>query len=120
MANEEKFIKAADFLPVLDQVIGFVTEALQAYDAATVKVAELQSQLASKDKVILEKVAAANAPREPVFNDEEVIKTLNRLQEMRIIDQEMATKFASDIKADHHLILPLLTRISEALISTAP
>jgi hypothetical protein len=114
--NEELNIKAADILPVLDNIIGFVTEALTAYDAVQVKNAQLEKQLADKDKILLEKVAATPAPLK--FNEEDVQQTLASLQSMNIIDQALATKLAADISKDPHAVLPLLTKISAALITT--
>ncbi len=117
--NDKQTIKVAEFLPVLDGIIGFMGEALSANDAAQVKIAQLEAQLLDKDKVILEKVASASAavPNTPVFKREEVARTLDRLQELNIINGEMNVKFASDIAADPRTILPLLTKISEALLA---
>lgn len=110
-------IKAADFLPVLDQIIGFMTEALNEADVSRAKVAQLEAKVADADRIILEKVAAANTQ---VFKEEEVRKTLDALKAMNIIDEPLAIKYAADIKQDPRVILPLLTKISEALISAPP
>ncbi len=112
--NAEQTIKVAEFLPVLDQITGFMTEALTALDASQTKVAQLESQLADKDKIILEKVATKAAA--PVFKEADVQSTLDRLQEMNIIDSGMSTKLANEIKEDPKVMLGLLTKISEALI----
>lgn len=110
--TENNFIKAADVLPVLDDVMGLVDDVLKVNDTYVTKLAQLEKQLAAKDKVILEKVASTG----PVFKPESITGTLNRLQEMNIIDASHATKIASDIDRDPHEVLGLLTKISEALI----
>jgi hypothetical protein len=92
-----------------------MTEALTALDASQTKVAQLESQLADKDKIILEKVAA-KAAATPVFNDTDVQSTLAQLQEMNIIDEPFAIKLAAQIKEDPRVMLGLLTKISEALL----
>jgi len=61
-AEPTAMIKAAEILPVLDDIIGFVGDVFKAHEASQAKVAQLQDQLKQKDKVILEKVAANTLP----------------------------------------------------------
>ena len=74
MNETATMIKAAELVPLLDSVIGFVSDAVNARDAAQAKVAQLTAQPADKEKSILEKVAAT-----PMFNPAEVRNTLTAL-----------------------------------------
>ena len=115
-------VKAAEILPVLDDIIGFVGDVFKAHEASQAKVAQLQDQLKQKDKVILEKVAA-NTPPAPdltkvAFDKTKVQEMMGHLKRMNIIDEPMAVKIAADLEKDPNTLLNLTTRISEALLNT--
>jgi len=118
--DQNQTVKVAEILPVLDGLIGFMQEALGAHDALAVKNAQLETQLASREKIYLEKVASASTIAPAVkfaFNQDKVTAMLSRLQEMNIIDSQLATKYANDIQANPEVLLPLVTQISEALLA---
>lgn len=112
-------VKAAEILPVLDDIIGFVGDVFKAHEASQSKVAQLQEQLKQKDKVILEKVAT-NVPdaTKVAFDKTKVQEMIGHLKCMNIINDDMGVKIAADLEKDPNTLLNLTTRISEALLNS--
>jgi predicted Zn-dependent peptidase len=106
-------------MPLLDEALGFVEDALaqvqenQAKIAAQAQhIARLQSDLASKEKVILEKVASANAP---VFNPEKLENLFDHLESIKAMTPLERAKVANHVKKDPNLIFPLIEKLSSIL-----
>jgi hypothetical protein len=109
-----------ELVPVLDDVIGFMEEALQSKQADENRITSLTDALkkakADQERVILEKVAAARAS----FLDESTMKeALTRLQTMGIITDRGNEKLASRFKGDPNAVFPIMVKIAENLL-TAP
>lgn len=109
-----------ELIPVLDQVIEFMEEALQTKQADDGKILDLTNALkkakADQEQVILEKVAAAKAS----FTDQKIVKeALARLQGMGIIDERGMEKLASRFAADPNSVYPVMVKMAEKLL-TAP
>lgn len=105
-------------VPVLDQVIEFMEEALRVKQSDDHRIGELltalQKEKADQERVILEKVAAARAS----FLDESVMKTaLARLQGMGILSQENSVKLASRFKEEPSAVFPMMVKLAEKLLS---
>jgi hypothetical protein len=111
-------VQAADVLPLLDQQIEFVEAALKTSSAQSERIAELEAKLAQltsdQEKIVLEKVATAKA----TFFDNAALNTaLTRLEGMGVIDDVAHEKLARRIKDDPNLLIPLMTKVAESLLS---
>lgn len=111
---------ATDLIPVLDDVIGFMEEALQTKQADENRINSLTDALkkakADQERVVLEKVAAARAS----FLDDATMKeALSRLQTMGIITDRGSEKLASRFKSDPNSVFPIMVKLAENLL-TAP
>ena len=111
---------ATDLVPVLDQVIEFMEEALTVKQADEQRIGQLADALkkakADQERVILEKVAAAKAS----FLDEATMReALSRLQSMGIITENGSTKLASRFKTEPNSVFPIMVKMAENLL-TAP
>lgn len=111
---------ASEFVPVLDQVIEFMEEALHVKQADETRIGELLASLkkaqADQERIVLEKVAAAKAS----FLDEQVMsEALARLQGMGIINPTSSVKLASKFKAEPSSVFPMMVKLAEKLL-TAP
>lgn len=111
---------AKELVPVLDQVIEFMEEALQTKQADDTRIIELTNSLkkakADQEQIILEKVAAAKAS----FMDTKIMsEALARLNGMGIIDERAMEKLASRFKSDPNAVFPIMVKMAERLL-TAP
>jgi RIO-like serine/threonine protein kinase len=109
--------EATDLLPVLNQVIDFIESSLVHTDDQESKLAALNEEIAKRrkqEKILLEKVASASAP---VFNETEVEKTLDRLENLRVIGRKEHAKLAADLRSKPASALDLLATVSEKLIA---
>jgi hypothetical protein len=105
-------------LPILDETISCLEEALQskqADDQTISKLTESIQQLKrSQDRVVLEKVAEARRN----FLDEGIMgEALVRLQGMRVIDSAISEKLASRFKTDPNTVFPVMVKLAEKLQS---
>lgn len=111
---------ATELVPVLDQVIEFMEEALTVKQADENRINSLTDALkkakADQERVILEKVAAAKAS----FLDEATMKeALSRLQVMGVITDRGSEKLASRFKTEPNSVFPIMVKLAENLL-TAP
>jgi hypothetical protein len=110
--------QASELVPVLDQMAEFTEDALKLSSQQTAKIAELEAKLAKltaeQEKIVLEKVATARA----TFFDVAALETaLARLEGMGIIDANAHVKLANRIKDDPNMVIPLMTKVAESLMS---
>jgi hypothetical protein len=110
--------QASELVPVLDQMAEFTEDALKLSSQQTAKIAELEAKLAKltadQEKIVLEKVATARA----TFFDVTALETaLSRLEGMGIIDTSAHVKLANRIKDDPNMVIPLMTKVAESLMS---
>jgi hypothetical protein len=108
----------AAVLPVFDQVIGFMEEALKESTARDEQIAHLKASLSKlqsdQERITLEKVATARA----TFFDKTATDTmLSKLEGMGIIDTNNREKIARRITDDPNYILPLIIKVAETLMS---
>ena len=111
---------ATELVPVLDQVIEFMEEALTVKQADETRINSLTDALkkakAEQERVILEKVAAA---KNAFLDDATMKEALSRLQTMGIITDRGLEKLASRFKADPNSVFPMMVKLAENLL-TAP
>ena len=104
-------------LPVLDQVVGFMEDALGLQESQRVKLAELsqRNQVLEADKVRLEKVASSLIPLDAT----QLQQTLIKLAAMGVIDgryrEDLETKFLED----PNVLLPFVIKVAEILRSSS-
>lgn len=110
--------EAVAVLPVLDEVIGFMEQALKEGNDHQATITQLKAGLAKlqadQDRIVLEKVAAAKAT---FFDKAALDMALGKLEGMGIIDSTSHEKLGRRIEEDPNLVLPLLTKVAETLMS---
>lgn len=104
------FVTAEDISPVFDEMVEVTLSSLHACKEATVEVARLKSELDSKDKVLLEKIASE--PKS-IFNDHEIDNTMNQLAALGFIEADSRQKIASELRKDPNKALALIGSIAE-------
>jgi hypothetical protein len=111
--------EATALLPIVNQVIDFIESSLAEITGQEAKAAALSAEIDKRkkqEKILLEKVAAASTP---VFSEEAIEQTLNRLQDARIIKPMEHIKLAAEMRNKPASVLDLLARISVSFDSSA-
>ncbi len=105
-------------VPILDQVIDFMEDALKEKSANQELITSLKAGLtqlqSDRERVILEKVAAAKAT---FFEKSALENALTKLEGMGVIDSVAHEKLSSKIMDDPSVVLTLLTKVATHLMS---
>jgi hypothetical protein len=102
----------------LDKALGFADTALAQHEQDLQKIAQLENQVrtlqADQDRIVLEKVAAAKSH---LFDTRTLDLTLQRLEDLNVIDSQGREKLASQIKTNPNVILPFMIKLATTLMS---
>ena len=108
---------AASVMPILDEALGLAEEALLAQQEEQKKIAAkeqdiaaLRNQLASQEKVILEKVA-----KQQTINPVELEKLFDQFENLNILTPKDRVKLAGHVQRDPSLIIPVFQKAAEML-----
>jgi hypothetical protein len=114
-------VDSAAIVPILDEALGLAEEAILAQQTNQEKIAtkdrniaDLERQLASQEKVILEKVAKSQT-----LNPVDLDRLFDRFEDLHIMTPKERTKLAAHIQRDPNLIFPLFLKAAE-MLSGAP
>jgi hypothetical protein len=108
-------IDEKNLVPVLDQFLGFVDEALAEHEASQTKIADLNHRLVESERLLLEKVAAAQKTASP-FSEDLIHQTVRQLAELHVVHPHDCAKIAAELRANPAQSLTMLVKISESLL----
>lgn len=106
-----------DLVPVIDEMLGFVSESLTTQARQQEQIEHLSSKAAQHERVILEKVAEVKS--QVGLNAQELDLTLNYLVGQHLIAPGDLEKIASEIRKNPNKIFSLLTKVAETLDTSA-
>ena len=103
---------------LLDDVIGFVEDALREKQADEARLITFQSALKeaqqNHEKVVLEKVARAKSE---VFDVNLMEQTFRKLAKLSVINGASVPDLVSRIKANPNFVFPVMAKLAETLLT---
>ena len=103
-----------DIQPVLSEVLGFVSSALQTHSDDQTKIAELSQKLAQQETVTLEKVAAL---QKTALDVSRIPSVINTMVSLRLVSPLEGEKIASKLKEEPNAVFDLLVKVADALVN---
>jgi len=98
---------------VLDEVLGFVTSALQTHEQDQGIIADLNHKVAQHDKIVLEKVAAL---QKSALDTRRIPAMISSLVELKICTPQEGAKIASRIQEDPNSVFDLCIKMADAIV----
>ena len=140
MTDPSNTLQADEVRGIVDESLGQVAEVLGMVKAAEARIAEQDQELTGTrneltgvraklaeangriielEKVRLEKIASANAPRS-IFSEAAIIETVAALQSADLCSADFAVKMAGTLRSNPSYALDVLQHLSANLSSNAP
>ena len=97
---------------MFDEVLGFMTSALQTHEADQTTIAGLNQKLAQHEKVTLEKVAAV---QRNALDTDRIPSVVDTMIGLKLCTPLEGSKIASKLKEDPNSVFDLLVKVADTL-----